>query len=158
MTDAAAPTLKLPGRVIQALLAGEQVVDLRRSGDGGPPPGAGRFWLVADPAADPALKPAYQRARELSLADEVAGPGRTRIDGWAELAGTASTVVDDKVKEALDGKTILALDPFDGQPLRMKRDGKDLLLYSIGANLRDDGGSPGASPYEGDLVFRVRGR
>lgn len=117
MTDAGAPTLKLPGRVIQALLAGEQVVDLRRPGAGGPPPGAGRFWLVADPAADPELKPAYQRARELSLPDEGAGPDRTRIDGWAELAGSATTVVDDKAQEALNGKTILALDPFAGQEI-----------------------------------------
>jgi hypothetical protein len=115
VTDAAAPTLKLPARVIQALLAGEQVIDLRPPGGGGPPAGAGRFWLVADPAADPELKPAYQRARELSLADEGAGPGQVRIDGWAELAGTATTVVDEKAQEALNGKTILALDPFAGQ-------------------------------------------
>jgi hypothetical protein len=115
VTDAAAPTLKLPGRVIQALLAGEQVVDLRRPGDGGPPAGAGRFWLVADPAADPQLKPAYQRARQLSVPDEDAGPGRTRVDGWAELAGSATIVVDDKAQEALNGKTILALDPFAGE-------------------------------------------
>lgn len=115
MTDAAAPTLTLPGRVIQALLAGEQVVDLRRRGDGGPPPGAGRFWLVADAAANPELKPAYQRARDLSLPDEGAGPGKVRIDGWAELAGMATAVIDEKAKEALNGKTVLALDPFAGQ-------------------------------------------
>ena len=116
MTAAAVPALTLPGRVVQALLAGEQVVDLRRQpDDGGPPAGATRFWLVADPAAEPQLKPAYQRAKELSLPDEGAGPGRVRVDGWAELAGTATTVVDDNVQEALDGKTILALDPLAGQ-------------------------------------------
>ena len=115
MTDAAVPALTLPARVIQALLAGEQIVDLRRPEDGAPTPGATRFWLRPDPATNPALKPAYERARELSLADEGSGPGKVRIDGWAELAGSATTVVDDKVKEALNGKTILALDPFDGQ-------------------------------------------
>lgn len=51
-----------------------------------------------------------------------------------------------------------ALDPFDGQPLRMKRDGKDLLLYSIGPNLRDDGGERNPKSDEGDLVFRIRGQ
>jgi hypothetical protein len=115
VTDAAAPTLKLPGRVIQALLAGEQVVDLRRSADGGPPAGTKRFWLVADPAAEAELKPAYQRAQELSLPDEGAGPGKVRIDGWVELAGTGTVVVDDKARDTLNGKTILALEPFQDQ-------------------------------------------
>jgi hypothetical protein len=115
--DAAVPTLTLPGRIIQALLAGEQVIDLRRQpAGGGPPAGATRFWLRADPAADPELKPAYQRARELSVPDdEPPGPEEIRIDGWAELAGTASVVIDDKLREALNGKTILALDPFAGE-------------------------------------------
>lgn len=116
MTDAAVPTLTLPGRIVQALLAGEQVIDLRPQPDtGGPPAGATRFWLRPDPGAEPELKPAYQRARALSLPDEDAGPGQVRIDGWAELAASATTLVDDQAREALDGKTILALDPMAGQ-------------------------------------------
>jgi len=115
VTDPAAPALTLPTRVIQALLAGEQIVDLRRPDDGGPPPGATRLWLRPDPGPDPALKPAYQRARELSLADEGPGPGKVRIDGWAELVGSATAIVDDKAREALNGKTIVALDPWNGQ-------------------------------------------
>jgi hypothetical protein len=51
-----------------------------------------------------------------------------------------------------------SLDPFDGQPMRMKRDGKDLVLYSIGPNLRDDGGTASNNVNEGDIVFRLRGR
>jgi hypothetical protein len=50
------------------------------------------------------------------------------------------------------------LDPFDGQPLRLKPDGKDLLLYSIGPNLRDAGGITSSAANEGDIVFRLRGR
>ena len=116
MTDAAVPTLTVPGRIAQALLAGEQVIDLRlQPADGGPPPGATRFWLRADPGAQPELKPAYQRARELSLPADEVEPGQVRIDGWAELAGTATTVVDDQTAEALNGKTILALDALAGQ-------------------------------------------
>jgi hypothetical protein len=116
VADTAVPTLTLPGRVIQALLAGEQVIDLRRRPDGAvPPPGATRFWLRPDRGVDPPLKPAYQRARDLSLPDEGAPAGQVRIDGWAELAGTATIVVDDQAKEALNGRTILALDPFTGQ-------------------------------------------
>lgn len=112
----AAPALTLPNRVIQALLAGEQVIDLRlQPDDGGPPAGATRFWLRADPDAAPELKPAYRRARELSLPDEAAGPGQVRIDGWAELAGAATAVVDTATRDALNGKTILALEPLAGQ-------------------------------------------
>ena len=116
MADTAVPTLNLPERVIQALLAGEQVIDLRRQpDDGGPPAGTTRFWLRADPAADPQLKPAYQQARELSTPSAAPDPGQVRIDGWAELAGVGATVVDDQAKDALNGKTVLALDPLAGQ-------------------------------------------
>ena len=120
MTDAAVPTLTAPAPVIDALLEGEQVIDLRPQPDaGGPPEGVTRFWLRADPGAAPELKAAYRRARELSLPDEGAGPGRVRIDGWAELTGTAITVVDDAAREALNGKTILALEPFAGREVRL---------------------------------------
>jgi hypothetical protein len=53
-------------------------------------------------------------------------------------------------------------DPFDGQPLRIRRDAADILLYSIGPDMVDDEGtSPGtkvASDPErehADIVFRV---
>lgn len=50
-------------------------------------------------------------------------------------------------------------DPFDGQPIRMKRDGADLVLYSIGRDLKDDGGIPwDAEKQTGDSVFRLRGK
>ena len=116
MADAGVPTLTAPAPVIDALLAGEQVIDLRVQPDaGGPPAGATRFWLRADPAAAPELKAAYRRARELSSPDEGAPPGQVRVDGWAELVGRATTRLDDEGKAALDGKTVLALDPLVGQ-------------------------------------------
>jgi len=34
-------------------------------------------------------------------------------------------------------------DPFDGQPLRFKRLNSGYVVYSIGSDLRDDGGSEG---------------
>jgi len=116
VTDAAVPALTLPAPVVNALLEGEQVIDLRPQPDaGGPPEGVTRFWLRADPGAEPALKPAYHEARRLSLPDEGAGPGRVRIDGWAELRGAATAVVDDATAEGLNGKTVLALEPFAGR-------------------------------------------
>ena len=50
----------------------------------------------------------------------------------------------------------LPRDPFDGQPLRMKRDGAGVVLYSVGRNLKDDGGIAwNAEKKEGDIVFRL---
>jgi hypothetical protein len=47
-------------------------------------------------------------------------------------------------------------DPFDGQPLRSRRDGKGLVVYSVGPDLKDDGGAAwDANRGEGDLVFRL---
>jgi hypothetical protein len=116
VTDAAVPILTAPAPVIDALLAGEQVIDLRVLPDaGGPPEGASRFWLRADPEAVPDLKPAYRRARELSLTEEGPAPGQVRIEGWAELVGSARTLVDGPAIELLNGKTILALDPLAGR-------------------------------------------
>jgi hypothetical protein len=163
VADTAVPTLTLPGRVIQALLAGEQVIDLRRQpDDGGPPDGTTRFWLRPDDTADPPLKPAYQRARDLSVSDDGPGPGKVRIDGWAELAGTATTVVDDDVKEALNGKTILALDPFAGQDvlvlaLRVHRLAEPITAGDDLAGLpADPAAGPPHEPALSETAFRAR--
>ena len=45
-------------------------------------------------------------------------------------------------------------DPFDGRSLRYHKVGKGYVLYSIGQNLKDDGGKPGIGR-EGDIVFTV---
>jgi hypothetical protein len=53
----------------------------------------------------------------------------------------------------------IPVDPYDGKPMRMKTDGTDLLIYSIGANLKDDGGAedPRRS-FQDDIVFRLRSK
>jgi hypothetical protein len=48
------------------------------------------------------------------------------------------------------------LDTFDGQPLRMKQDGDELIFYSIGRNRVDDGGSDKNGHFEPDMVVRVK--
>lgn len=49
------------------------------------------------------------------------------------------------------------LDPFDGQPLRLRRGGEGFRLYSVGPDRKDDGGAAWeAQKQEGDLVFRLR--
>ncbi len=49
-------------------------------------------------------------------------------------------------------------DPFGNGPVHMKRDGNDLVLYSVGADCRDDGGAPWDDlKKQGDIVFRMHG-
>ena len=102
------PVLHLPGAAIRALVAGEQVADIRAPGSS-PPPDARRFWLAPD-GTRPELKAAYRRARELSLPEAEPPPGQVRIDGWAELVGRATTRLDADRIAALNSKTVLDLD------------------------------------------------
>jgi len=45
-------------------------------------------------------------------------------------------------------------DPFDGQPLRYRKQGEGYLLYSIGPDLKDDGGERKKGK-DGDIVFTI---
>jgi hypothetical protein len=48
------------------------------------------------------------------------------------------------------------LDPFDGQPLRFRRTGDDIVIYSVGVNGKDDSaGNPPGNSGEPDIVVRV---
>lgn len=92
-----------------------------------------------------AMAEAYRELRRLALA---VSAYRARTGKFPERPDVLMT----------DHLARVPVDPFDGQPLRMKRDGKDLVLYSIGPDLRDDGGTPNdPTTREGDLVFRLRG-
>jgi hypothetical protein len=52
----------------------------------------------------------------------------------------------------------VSADPFGSGPMHMKRDGNDLVLYSVGADCCDDGGAPwDDAKKQGDIVFRVHG-
>jgi hypothetical protein len=80
------------------------------------------------------------------------------------LAAAAYRQKQHRLPERLDELTpaflpAIPFDPFDGQPLRFKRDGSDVVLYSIGPDDVDDGGIPwDEMGKKGDLVFRIRGR
>ena len=51
------------------------------------------------------------------------------------------------------------LDPFDGKSMRMAMDGGDMLIYSIGIDLKDNGGKAPdkQEEREADIVFRLKG-
>jgi hypothetical protein len=46
-------------------------------------------------------------------------------------------------------------DPFDGQPLRYKVTPAGRMVYSIGQDLRDDGGEASRQGTDGDLIFHL---
>jgi len=50
--------------------------------------------------------------------------------------------------------TATPLDPFDGQPLRYRKQGDGYVLYSIGSDLNDDSGARKTGK-NGDIVFTV---
>ena len=163
MTDAAVPALTLPAPVVKALLEGEQVIDLRLQPDtGGPPEGASRFWLRADPDAEPRLKPAYQQARRLSLPDDGPGAGQVRIDGWAELRGAATLVVDADTADGLNGKTILAVEPLEGHQVMILALRAHRLVEPVSAPTdlsglpADPADGPPSEPALSDAAFDAR--
>ena len=50
------------------------------------------------------------------------------------------------------------LDPYDGQPLRYRKEADKFVVYSISENGRDDGGIEGSVKQEwlsGDITFAV---
>lgn len=51
------------------------------------------------------------------------------------------------------GLAQLRIDPFSGKDFVYRPSGKDFVLYSVGANLKDDGGRQGKQSSEGDYVY-----
>lgn len=118
-----APALKEWAVVVHALLAGEQIVDVRKGGlreEGrhfGLP--AARFWLypTAEHQRAELLKPAYRHWLDLADAAPVGGP--ITISAWAEAVDVA-TITEPEHLAALDGKEIWTLDYAESR-LKWKR-------------------------------------
>ncbi len=70
----------------------------------------------------------------------------------ARHAGSVPKKLDDLVPELLDR---LPLDPFDGKPLRFKSLNDGYVVYSVGSDGKDDGGTEVAHK---DIVFMVAAR
>lgn len=104
-----APALKEWAAVVQALLIGEQVIDIRKGGireDGRHfSVHSSRVWLypTVEHQKPELLKPAYQRWVSSTAAAPV--DRAIRVEGWADIVGVA-TVTESEVLDALDGKVI----------------------------------------------------
>lgn len=115
MTDAATtvptsvPAFKEWAVIVQALLEGEQILDIRKGGlhETGRHFGvqSTTAWLFPtfEHQAEELVKPAYRRW--VTTLDAGADADELRFDGWAEVAGVA-TVTESDVLDALDGKVI----------------------------------------------------
>jgi hypothetical protein len=110
VTSTGAPAFKEWAVVVQALLQGEQILDVRKGGireDGRHfSVQATRLWLypTAEHQRPELLKPAYAGWVERSVATAPADRSIV-ISGWADVVGVA-TVTDADVLEALEGKVI----------------------------------------------------
>lgn len=120
------PALKEWAVVVRALLAGEQILDVRKGGirEEGRHFGleSNRFWLYPTVEhQEPALlKPAYQRWVDEEVA--AAPPDRAiRVAGWADVVAMA-TVTEPAALEAIDGKLIWTLDYARSRLKWKKRD------------------------------------
>jgi hypothetical protein len=90
-----------------------------------------------------AVADARRRAVRLALAVERYRAGHGRFPARLE----------DLVPEFIP---LVPLDPFDGQPMRMRRTGQRLIVYSIGPDLTDDGGAPlDKTKKTGDIPFEL---
>ena len=110
---------------MRALLAGEQILDVRKGGlrEDGRHFGlrSRRFWLypTAEHQRPELLKPAYRHQIDLSPGSPVGEP--IRIDGWADTVGVA-TITDPDHLAALDSKLIWTLDYAASRLKWKKRD------------------------------------
>jgi hypothetical protein len=110
--------------IVDALLQGEQIVDVRKGGlhEEGRHFGvrSERFWLQPTYLHQQAelLKPAYRPALERVLS-EAPPEGTLRIPGWAEVVGVA-TLTDPEELATVDGRFIWTLD-YAGSRLKWKK-------------------------------------
>jgi hypothetical protein len=103
------PAFKEWAVIVHALLEGEQILDVRKGGLHEDERRFGlksrRVWLypTAEHQQAELLKPAYRSTVELAAGSPVGEP--IRIDGWADIVGTAS-VTEPEQLAALDSKLI----------------------------------------------------
>jgi hypothetical protein len=123
-TSTRVPAFKEWAAVVQALLEGEQILDVRKGGireDGRHfSVQANRLWLypTLEHQKPELLKPAYSR-----WAEDTGEPATRDIPvaGWADVVGVASTS-DPAVIDALDGKVIWSRDYVDSRFQWKRRD------------------------------------
>lgn len=131
----AVPALKEWAVIVDALLEGEQIVDVRKGGlrEDGRHFGlqAGRFWLYPTYLHQRAdlLKPAYRHALDRTLA-EAPPEDVVRVPGWAEVVDTV-TLTEPEHLAALDSKFVWTLDYAEARLKWKQRDPLWVLVLRV---------------------------
>lgn len=92
-----------------------------------------------------------------------AGNAMLKLEAQKRMLSASFDLREQHAREGAYPETAknLPLDPFDGKPLRYKREGKGFVLYSVGYDLKDNGGrekaNMAAEEYEVDVLFKVPG-
>ncbi len=67
------------------------------------------------------------------------------------------TFCDNLEQLAERSELIVPIDPYNGEPFKFRRADDEVMIYSVGPNMKDDQGEPiDYSTREGDLTFTVR--
>jgi hypothetical protein len=77
------------------------------------------------------------------------------ILGYREKNGQFPEELDDLVPDFI---ATVPLDRFDGKPMKLKRTDRDLVVYSIGPDMIDNGGAPMDKEKTGDITFTLSSR
>ena len=74
-----------------------------------------------------------------------------------DIARTAVAAVQHRAEHGRwpEEPPLALVDPFTGTPMRYEVEGDTLRIWSVGRNLKDDGGVSARRPIEGDIVFEL---
>jgi hypothetical protein len=103
----------------------------------------------------PALSAAAKHAAEADARHQLACTALA-VEKYRAKTGQPPARLDELVPGYLDA---IPKDPFDGKPLRMAVSQGGILLYSIGPDLKDEGGAPwDGEKHTGNITFRLPAR
>lgn len=103
----------------------------------------------------PALSGAIKRASEAD-AHHLLACTALAVEKYRARTGKLPARLDELAPSYLDA---IPKDPFDGKPLRMAVSQGGILLYSIGPDLKDEGGAPwDDEKHTGNITFRLPAR
>jgi hypothetical protein len=108
----------------------------------------GLFFAVFTPAYFRAIDASSEAQATAACAQTAVAMTRYRLDH-----GALPARVEDLVPAYLEA---VPLDPFDGQPLRLAIRNDQWIIYSIGPDLKDDGGVAMDNHRLGDIIFTLR--
>ena len=106
----------------------------------------------------PAVEPTFSRVTRRQV-DFRATTVVCALTGYARVHGEPPERLDQLVPDFL---LVVPLDPFDGKPLRYRREGAGWVIWSVGSDMKDDNAAwhefkyrkPGDERKGGDIFFK----